>query len=234
VGDQVTVDLSSPSWEIPDSILNLGKRVEYIYIVRDNVSGEVLKVGSTADIETRAGVYARAGRDWSLFGTTGQRSLSMEIQPVKLNKAHSTVESIEIDVRKSVIRGITAERGPEPALTQTKVEPLVLPWDATGGRLPVRGSGIPGVRGHEEREAGIYWWRERKWGTDAGPVPQRQVGVVRPKGVPGDPQLGKLLRNHGGNVSAVARELNVPRTTLQDYIYRNGLSVKELMDLAGQ
>ena len=224
VGDQTTIDLSSPNWEVPEGILNLGDGVEYLYVVRDNVSGEVLKVGSTADIETRAAVYARAGRDYS------GRSLSMEVQPVKLNSAHPTIESVEGAVRSSVERGVTAERGGEAPLDRTHV----LPWDATGGRLPTepRGPGIPGVRSHEMREAGEYWWRERKWGADAGPAPARPIEPPRrPAGVPAEPELGRLLRQHGANLSAVARELGVNYATLRSYMQRNGLTVPGLMAL---
>ena len=154
----------------------------------------------------------------------------MEVQPVKLNSAHPTIESVEGAVRSSVERGVTAERGGEAPLDRTHV----LPWDATGGRLPTepRGPGIPGVRSHEMREAGEYWWRERKWGADAGPAPARPIEPPRrPAGVPAEPELGRLLRQHGANLSAVARELGVNYATLRSYMQRNGLTIPGLMAL---
>ena len=229
VGEQVSVDLSSPHWEIPDSLFKLsenvepGVRVEYIYAVRDNVSGEVLKIGSTADIQTRADVYARTGDGYSA------RSRSIEIQAVRLNEAHPTIETVEGGVRASVERGIAAERGGEVPLEGAHV----LPWDLTGGRLPTEpsGPGIPGIRDSRMREAGDYWWRERKWTADAGPAPARPARVTVPEGVPDNARLGRLLRQHRGNLSAVAAELGIARSTLRDYLGRAGLTIDGLMQL---
>jgi len=49
--------------------------------------------------------------------------------------------------------------------------------------------------------------------------------------VPAEPELGRLLRQHGANLSAVARELGVNYATLRSYMQRNGLTIPGLMAL---
>ncbi|MCG8424913.1 MAG: DUF4157 domain-containing protein [Proteobacteria bacterium] len=233
---QVTIDLSSKDFTIPDSLRNLGKDVEFIYAVRDNITGEILKVGETADIATRSRVYERAGRLHAMG-----RSLSMEVVAVKVKtEAHGTAASIEGPVRESVVKGIAEERDTTSVLDNTPI----LPWDVTGGRLPKepRGPGTPGVSDSKMRESGEYWWRERKWGPNAGPVPAagpRPIPDWAAKLAGGDAtnealanaRLGAMLRQEGGNVTAVARKLGMSRGAIREYMSNRGLTAEALMNL---
>jgi hypothetical protein len=218
IGEQISIDLSSPNWQ--RSLPKLGRGVECVYAVRDNATGEVLKIGSTADLPTRASVYARVGRLY-----TG-RSLSIEVQAVEAGGANPKVESVETPLRASVVRGVDFERAGQAPLDRTPV----LPWDATSGRLAgePRGPATPGIRNREMRRAGERWWRERKWGAASGAAePARARG--RPQGLPPDADLVDLLIDCDGNVSEVARRTGVNYDVLRRYLRRSGLTAESVV-----
>src|SRR5688572_31390274 len=77
VGRPETIDLSQ-ELEIPTRLQDLDPDVEFVYVVRDNATGEILKVGETAQPAERARDYIKAARH--AMG----RSVSMEIQPVRI------------------------------------------------------------------------------------------------------------------------------------------------------
>jgi len=127
-----------------------------------------------------------------------------------------------------------------------------LPGGARGSRLiphgELPGQGTPGKHDphHGTRtrppaagepplaEGETYWWRERKW-TAAGHPPPLHVPEWRPPDFAQrmtprpttqpelHTRLADLMQQHGGNLSAVARALGVPRTTLQSYFLSVGL-----------
>lgn len=232
VGAQVRIDLSE-GVTIPPALRNLEPGVEFVYAVRDNITGEILKVGETADITTRAGVYERAARLHAMG-----RSVSMEVQPVRVGTAaYPTAASIETHLRTNVEAAIAEQRGATPVPHDTPI----MPWDVTGGRLPAepRGPGTPGVTDATMRDTGAYWSRERKWTAEAGPAPAappRELpswAVVRGQTTNealANARIGELLRQHGGNQAAVERALGT-RGTLASYLRARGLTVQDLMRL---
>jgi hypothetical protein len=202
-----------------------GENVEFIYAVRDEITGEVLKVGETADIVTRGKVYERAGRLHAMG-----RKLVLEVQPIEVKEG--TAKVVEAGVRKSVVRGIMSERGDQRALPGTEV----LPWDNEfAGRS---GQGTPGVSDPEMRqpvspgskERTEYWWREKIWSRKTGgPAPPSNR---TPEWQQNTDKLGDLLLKHDGNVTAAAKELGQPRTTVQSFMERERLTPEGLMSAA--
>ena len=231
-GSQVTLDLSG-KFDL-SGLQGLGKNVEFVYAVRDNVTGEILKVGETANIKSRAGVYERAGRSHAMG-----RELSMDVLPITVKtSAHPTAASIENPIRSSVERGISQQRG----TTSAPDNAPILPWDLTRGRLPdePRGPGTPGVTDSQMRADGEYWWRERKWNPSAGPVPPsgpRPMPEWAVKLANGDStnealanaKLGELLRNH--SQQEVADRISMSRGAILSYLRHRNLTVNDVKGL---
>jgi hypothetical protein len=225
VGEQVTIDLSSANWEVPPALRNAqtegataaGERVEYLYVVRDNITGEILKVGSTADIASRAGDYRNAAVEHAM-----NRQVSMEVQAVRLQEGQKIASSIETPVRRSVVKSITAERGDGETLPDTPV----LPWDGTGSRLG-GGPGIPGVTNRAMRTGEQYWWRERVWLPTDGPAPQ---GTARPTPFTME-ELGSLLREHNGNVTRAMEAAGLTRDAFYKRLLYYGVTKEQVMAL---
>ncbi len=201
VGDPVTLNLENGVPALPPELRNLPEGVEFVYVLRDNVTGEVLKIGETADISTRARDYESAARLHAMG-----RSVSLEVQPVRPgSQGFPDIRSIETALRSSVEAGIAAER----AGVQVPPRTPPLPWDATlitlpgaGGQRVSRlvphgepaGQATPGqydprnktrarppAAGETPLQPGeSYWFRERKWDVSGFPHPPAHVPGWKP------------------------------------------------------
>lgn len=194
VGNPVTLNLAGGVPELPVQLRNLPRDVDFVYVLRDNITGEILKVGETADIATRARDYESTARLHAMG-----RSVSMEIQPVRAGSPEfPDTRSIETALRNSVEAGIAAER----AGVEVPQRMPPLPWDATPITLPggqrisrlvphgePEGQGTPGTydprRGTRARPPTAdepplqpgesYWYRERKWDVSGYPHPPAHI-----------------------------------------------------------
>lgn len=138
VGDQISVDMSKRNWRT--QISGLSKDGDYLYVVRDAETGEVLKVGSTSDLERRLGDYRTANNASELHGG----KVTVDIVEVK-KPAGATLESGEIGMRDGVATDAKAEAAGDKSM----------PWDKTASGEA--GPGVPGNDSHNMKYDLTKW-----------------------------------------------------------------------------
>ena len=152
-----------PGWQQAVIGARLGRR-PVLYVLRDVVSGEILKVGLSEDIGSRLGPYQTA----TLPKYSGRR-VAVDILPVEVPRTPSGARGL--DAPEAVVRGrleeIARAGGAQPRTLAdgrtvlVDIEGrIVLPWDNTvrpsgESRLGYRGQGTPGA--HLDPEQGWAW-----------------------------------------------------------------------------
>ena len=143
VGDQISVDMSQDAWRT--QIAGLPKNGDYLYVVRNAETGEVMKVGSTSKLEGRLKDYKLADNTSVAHGG----NVTVDIVQVK------KPPGVKLEVGEGGMRDGVMNDATEGLANPNEA----LPWDKSGGRGS--GPGTPGNDAHNMK------YDLTKWDADA-------------------------------------------------------------------
>jgi len=187
--------------------LKLDPDADVLYVLRDKQSGAIVKVGKTtgSNYSSRFGRYETAAERLKL-------ELELEVTPIS-NLGGKTVDHYEQLLRRRL-----------------ESEGHILPWDNTQyegvARLGRQGPGtpfepLPG--GSKLRDEGYAWNREGYLVKGDGSTAK----FTRRNAMPSEEEITALLAKHGGDVGAIAKEIERPASTIRRWLADYGLKAKD-------